>query len=278
MKWHLVIACVALVSAFIASSADAAPKKILVVTITTGFRHSSIETAEKVITELGRSSGAYDVELAAVTPAESPGASASQEHAAASGTVQAAYDERARAVLAEKMSAAALKGYDGIVFANTTGDLPVPDKDAFIRWIHEGGAFIGIHSASDTLHGYRPYIEMLGGEFDQHGDQVTIEAINKDASHPANRHLGATWNLQGRKEEIYLLKNYLGQSVRELIVLNRHPNTGAPGHFGISWCREFGRGRVFYTSLGHNEAVWEMAEFQKHILGGIDWALNRRHR
>ena len=46
-----------------------------------------------------------------------------------------------------------------------------------------------------------------------------------------------------------------------------------PSILGVSWCREFGKGKVFYTSLGHNEYVWEMPEYQKHILGGIEWAL-----
>lgn len=245
VKRHLLTGVLATVaSALFASSAVAAPSKILVVTTTLGFRHSSIETAESVIAELGKSSGVYEVELAA-----------------------------GKAALAEKMTPAALKGYAGVIFANTTGDLPLPDRDAFIEWVRNGGAFIGIHSASDTFHGYRPYIDMLGGEFDYHREQVVIEGINRDASHPANRHLGEMWDLQGKKEEIYVFKNYMQKSVHELIVLNRHPNSNEPGSFPVSWCREFGKGRVFYTSLGHNEYVWEMPEFQQHLLGGIEWAL-----
>ena len=248
-----------LAAAFVAAGATAAPK-ILVVTTTMDYRHSSIETAEKVIAELGRSSGLYDVDFASVAPPEDR-------------AEQTAYEEKIRAVLAAKMNPQALKGYDGVVLASTTGELPLPDRDAFIRWIKDGGAFVGIHGASDTLHGYPPYREMLGGEFDVHHEQVEIEAINVDPSHPANRLLGPTWNLQGKKEEIYLFRNYLRPSLHELLVLDRHPNTGAPGHFGISWCREFGEGRVVYTSLGHNEHLGQMPEFRQHILGGIGWAL-----
>lgn len=250
----------ALAAVLAVAGAAAAPKKVLVVTTTLGYRHASIETAEKVIAALGRSLGHYDVELASVAPPKDPGASA-------------AYEQEIRSVLAAKMNPAALQGYDAVVFANTVGELPLPDRDAFIRWVRNGGAFVGIHSASDTLHGYPPYREMLGAEFEVHHEQVVVEAINADPAHPANRHLGATWNLQGRKEEIYLFRNYLRPSLRELLVLDRHPNSGAPGHFGISWCREFGRGRVFYTAFGHNEEVWQMPEFQQHLLGGIGWAL-----
>jgi uncharacterized protein len=270
MKNLLFRRCLALLAAaFIATGAAAAPKKILVVTTTLGYRHSSIETAEKVIAELGRSSGLYDVEFASVAPPKDPGANPSEAQRAE----QAAYEEKVRAVLAAKMNPAALKGYSAVVFANTVGELPLPDRDGFIRWVRDGGAFVGIHSASDTLHGYPPYREMLGGEFEVHHEQVVIDALNVDPSHPANRHLGPSWNLQGRKDEIYLFKNYLRSSLHELLVLDRHPNTRAPGHFGISWCREFGSGRVFYTALGHNEQLWEQPEFRKHVLGGIAWAL-----
>jgi uncharacterized protein len=260
MKCFLWLTCFAAMACGVVTDAMAAPpKKILVVTTTMGFRHASIETAERVLASLGQSSAAFDVELAAVTPVE--------------GMAPAAYAAQVSAMLERKMNPAALKRYEGIVFASTTGELPLPDKAAFIQWIRDGGAFIGIHSASDTLHAYRPYIDMLGGEFDYHREQVSIEALNRDATHRANLHLPATWTLDGKLEEIYVFKNYDPASVRELLVLDRHPNTRAPGHFPISWCRDFGKGRVFYTALGHNEHVWLTPAFQSHLLGGIEWAL-----
>lgn len=261
----MLASCLAAVAVASAPDADAAsPKRVLVVTVTTEYRHASIATAERTLEAMGRASGLFEVEFASVEPPpESDKAG------------QAAYAEKVRAVLAEKTNAAALKRYDAVVFANTTGDLPLPDKEALVQWVKDGGAFIGIHSASDTLHGHRPYIEMLGGEFDHHREQVRISGINADRTHPATRHLAAVWDLQGQKEEIYLFKNYLRHAVHELIVLDRHPNTGAPGHHPLSWCRDFGQGRVFYTALGHNEVVWNMPEFRAHLQGGIAWALRQ---
>ena len=260
MKCLLWLTCVATLAVGLVADAMAAPpKKVLVVTTTLGYRHASIETAERVLTSLGRASGSYEVELAAVAPA---------------GNAESdAYKEQVKAMLERKLNAAALKRYDGIVFASTTGDLPLPDQAALIQWVRDGGAFVGIHSASDTLHGYRPYLDMLGGEFDYHREQVRIAALNRDAAHPANRHLPAIWDLDGQLEEIYVFKNYRAGRVHELLVLDRHPNTGVAGNFPLSWSREEGQGRVFYTALGHNEAVWAMPAFQRHVLGGIEWAL-----
>jgi len=66
--------------------------------------------------------------------------------------------------MAQKMTAESLKNYDGVIFANTTGELPLPDKEAFMEWLKSGKAFIGMHSAADTFPSLPPYREMLGAE------------------------------------------------------------------------------------------------------------------
>ena len=256
--------------------AQAAPKKVLVVTITTGFRHSSIPTAEKVLAALGQDSGAFSVEYARVEPNDP------QFKGDNGKPDKAKVDAAIKAVLAEKMSPAALKEYDAIIFANTTGDLPLPDKQAFLDWIKSGKGFVGMHSATDTFHHFEPYIEMIGAEFKTHGPQVEVDAINQDQECPACRQLPADWKVF---DEIYQFKNFDRTKVHGLLTLDKHPNDKTPGDYPIAWCKEYGQGRVFYTSLGHREDVWdpswkdrknskEVAEaYQAHILGGIKWAL-----
>ena len=176
----------------------------------------------------------------------------------------------------------------GYLRQSTTGDLPIPDKQGFLDWIKAGHAFIGIHAASDTFHGWPGYIDMLGGEFKHHGPQVAVECLNQDPANPATAALPATWNIS--QEEIYQFTNYDSTKVHDLLILDKHPETGAPGHYGVSWCKEYGSGRVFYTSLGHREDLWDPTDFadqadarknsveiskayQAHVLGGIEWAL-----
>ena len=65
------------------------------------------------------------------------------------------------------MNAAALKTYDAVIFANTTGDLPLPDPQAFVDWVKSGKGFIGVHSATDTFPKFQPYLDMIGGQFGQ---------------------------------------------------------------------------------------------------------------
>ena len=225
----------------------AEPKKLLVVTATQGFRHSSIPLAEKVLAGLGEQSGLFTVDYA-----------------------RGGEKGKDSADLHEKMSPEALKKYDGVIFANTTGDLPLPDRDAFIAWIKSGKAFIGMHSATDTFHGYRPFIEMIGGEFKSHGAQVGVECLNQDHEHPATQHLGAKYHVF---DEIYIMKSFDRNKVHGLLTLDKEPNKGIPGDYPIAWCKEVGDGRLFYTSLGHREDVWLSRDYQQHILGGIKWAL-----
>ena len=279
-------ACLLLASCVTTSSAGAkAPKRVLVVTTTSGFRHSSIPTAEKVIGELAQKSGAFTVDYARVEPNDS-------QFKGADGKVDKAKVEAAiQAVLAEKISAAALKNYDGIIFANTTGDLPLPDQQAFFDWIKAGHAFIGMHSATDTLHGHpplgplTPYTLMIGAEFKAHHAQAEVDCLNQDPKHPACCNFGPTFHV---KDEIYLMNGFERNSVHGLLALDKHPNDKTPGDYPISWCKAYGKGRVFYTSLGHREDVWDpntpvsfkrenspevALAYQKHILGGIKWAL-----
>jgi uncharacterized protein len=239
--------------------AQAEPKKVLVVTATEGFPHTSVTTAERVLSKLGSTTGAYKV-VAVIRSGPRP-----QDPGA-----QITWMDDMKRRFAELMSPAALQNYDAVIFANTTGELPIPDKDAFIAWVKAGHGFVGMHSATDTFHKYSPYIEMIGGEFMQHGPQVEVSCINQDLRHPATRRVGATWQVF---DEIYQLKNFHRDQVHGLLTLDKHPNNGTPGDYPIAWCKQFGKGKVFYTSLGHREEVWDSQTYQDHILGAIRWAL-----
>ncbi|MCX7866563.1 ThuA domain-containing protein [Limisphaera sp. VF-2] len=263
--------------------ASAAPKRVLVVGVTEGFRHSSIEVGMQVISQLAHDTGLFTVDIANVNPnaPEFRGPDGKPDRA----KVQAAN----KRLLAEKMSPAALANYDLVIFNSTTGDLPIPDMQAFLDWIRSGRGFVGVHAATDTFRGHRPfhpYVQMIGGEFKYHGPQVGVEIINQDPAHAACQHLPNPWKVF---DEIYILDGFERAAVHGLLTLDKHPNEKTPGDYPIAWCKTFGKGRVFYTSLGHREDVWDpnwrdgngqranppevAVAFQRHLLGGIKWAL-----
>jgi uncharacterized protein len=277
---HCALPLIAAMAAALVLTAEAAPRRVLVVSITAGFRHSSIETGNAVIEQLARESASFTVEVVNVNPnvPELSGADGKPDKAKVA--------EANRKALGDKLSAEGLKQYDGIIFNNTTGDLPLPDKEAFLAWIRSGKGFAGMHAATDTFHGFAPFVDMIGGEFKTHGPQVEVDIINQDQQCPACRHLGGNWVVF---DEIYQFKNFDRSKVRGLLTLDKHPNDKTPGDYPIAWIKEYGQGRVFYTALGHREDVWdadwvdgkgerknspEVAKaYQQHILGGIKWAL-----
>jgi type 1 glutamine amidotransferase len=209
--------------------------------VTKGFRHSSIPTAEKVLQQIADRTGEFVLDYART-------------------------DEE----LTAKTTTAALAGYDGVIFANTTGMLPLADNDAFAAWIAAGHAFIGMHSATDTLKGFEPFVDLINGSFKTHGAQATVEILNVDPDHPATAPFDESFIV---KDEIYIFNSYKRENAHVLLTLDKHPNTGAPGHYPISWNKKYGKGNVFYTSLGHREDIWESIPYQLHIIGGMRWAL-----
>ncbi len=281
----------------------AEPKRLLVVSTTLGFRHSSIPVGEKVVRELAERSGDFTVDFASVDPSDPKFILTEEEETALDAESDRSPRSRRRRgnpkveaairdVLAEKMSPEALQNYDGVIFLNTTGTLPIPDSEAFLNWLKEGHAFIGMHAASDTFHGGdepSAYATMLNGEFRTHGAQVSVELLNVDPAHPANAELGRSLTVF---EEMYLFKNYNRSLAHSLLNMDEHPNERTAGHYPVSWCRMYGKGPVFYTSLGHREDIWDPSwadgegkranppevavAYQKHILGGIRWALGLR--
>ena len=219
------------------------PKKLLVVSVTKGYRHASIPVIESTLEELAKQSGAFTLDYA-----------------------------RTDEDLAQKMSAKVLEGYDGVLFASTTGDLPLPDRDAFLKWLEGGKGFVGVHAATDTFHNWRPFIDMIGGEFKTHGPQVTVSVLVDDKAHPATQTLKAPFDVH---DEIYEFKSFGRERVKMLLSMDKHPQSKEPGFYPLAWTREQGKGRVFYTALGHREDVLQAAWFKEHLLGGVSWALSR---
>jgi type 1 glutamine amidotransferase len=295
----------------------AEPKKIIVCTVTTGFRHSSIPYAEKTLQKLADESKAYTVvdwvqqpSVKVPQPPSKPkdlkpdaNDEAKAKHAAElakyeadmlkwnaeektkAAEAQKAFDAEMTAQMA-KLAPDRLAKVDAVIFANTTGDLPLPDKEGFIKWIQGGGAFIAMHSGSDTFHGFKPFLDMLQGEFNGHGAQVPADLVVADSQHPATQGLPNPWPI--KQEEMYLIKNHDRAKLRSLLYMKHHPNKREElGYFPVAWGRMEGKGRVFYTSLGHREDLWSddpalkdrinpvetSQKFQQHILGGIKWAV-----
>ncbi len=191
-----------------------------------------------------------------------------------------------------------LAQFDALFFY-TTGDLCSPGTDkqppmtqegkqALLDAIKAGKGFIGTHSATDTFHTnneakkgperYKnfgaaadPYVRMIGGEFIIHGDQQQSRMRCVDAKFPGMEKSAAGFDL---KEEWYSLKDF-SDDLHVLLVQETDTMKGNPYQrpaYPATWVRPYGKGRVFYTNMGHREDVWTNPTFQDILTGGIHWA------
>ena len=225
----------------------AAPPRVLYVTHSAGFKHAVLPLSEQILPELGRRSGSFEA-----TVSSDP------------------------AVLAAEN----LRNYAAVIFY-TTGELPIDDarKRALIEFVRGGRGFVGIHSATDTFYKWPEYRELVGAYFDDHPwhQEVTIRV--EDRQHPATAHLPEHFTLN---DEIYQFRDWSRASVHVLLSLDvasvdlKNPAVKRTDKdFALAWIHQFGKGRSFYTALGHEPDVWRDPRFQQHLVGGIQWAIGK---
>lgn len=297
MSFRLVLLSACFVLVACASPRAEEPKKparLLAVTVTTGFRHGSIATAEIALEEMGRSSGLFHVDFLRMPPGRLPQPQAPkrgpntsdeewQKQQAAFKAAQeqfrkddTAWQQSLREQCAKAFAPESLANFDGVMFVNTTGDLPIPDVAAFLEWVKAGKAFVGMHAATDTLRTSDLYCDFIGGNFAGHpwGSGGEQGFVVHEPGHPVASMFEPRFRW---KDEIYQYDlRYKPENLRVLVSLDMSASTPKePLHVPVSWVRDYGKGRVFYTNLGHNDATWKEPTFQKHLLQGIAWSLGR---
>jgi type 1 glutamine amidotransferase len=236
------------------SSASSPRKHLLVIGEEKGYRHESVSHAMATIEHLGKESGLWDTTLRTDT----------------------------EALTKKKLeyNAKNLNDFDAVLFF-TGGDLEMDaqQKADFISFIHDDGkGFIGVHSAAITFTDWPEYGDMIGGYYDEH-PWLTFDApiIVEDPTFPGMQQFPHSFVL---RDEIYQMKNYSRDRVRVLMRLDVNKldmkNKDVhrrDGDFAVTWAKMYGKGRVYYTSLGHVKANWDKPEFQQMIAAAIEWAM-----
>lgn len=254
------------------AAASAATKKILFFTKSSGFEHSVISWkagqpshAEKVLLDLGK---ANDWEFAF----SKDGSKFAKDYLA-------------------QFDAVFFYTSGNLCEAGTDKHPPMtPEgKQALFDYVRGGKGFIGAHACSDSFHtdneakkgpdryvnhGLKadPYVQFLGGEFIKHGAQQVATNTITDPNFPGFENLGASFAFH---EEWYSMKDFT-PDIHVLTVINSPAMKGEEYErppYPITWARQEGQGRVWYTAIGHREDVWTNPIFKQMLVGGIKWAL-----
>ena len=231
----------------------AQPRKIIIFTMTKGFRHSSIPLAAKTMEMMGEKTGAW------------------------------------KTVITDKVedfAADNLAKFDAVVIDQCTGDLfkdlPKDKQDemkkGLVEFVKGGKGIVGIHAATDCFYNWAEYGEMMGGYFQGHPfGHISVKV--EDPAHPLNAMFeGKSFEI---KDEIYTFKKpYSRDSLRILLSMDwagsgYHESTAnrPDKDFALVWIREFGKGRVFYTAFGHQDHIFWHPEIMKQLLAGTQYAI-----
>ena len=232
-------------------------KHILVIGQTRGWEHDSVTDGMVAIYNMGRESGLWEAILRTDTEL------ITKKNLGGRNTKNLDY-------------------FDALVFVSTTGELDLDDSQrqdmmSFIK--DDGKGFVGIHAALDTNYKWPEYGEMIGGWFDQH-PWMTFNApiINEDPNFPAVRHFPKAFV---KWDEIYQPKEWSREKVNVLLSLDpaklnyeNNPRIHRRDHdFAVAWAKMHGKGRVFYSTLGHTQESWSDPDIRKMYFEAIRWVL-----
>jgi type 1 glutamine amidotransferase len=231
-------------------------KRVLVISQTKGFEHDSISDAMAAIYNMGVESGLWETTLRTDTEL----------------ITKKNLDRNAKN----------LDYFDALVFVSTTGELDLDDsqkKDMMSFIKDDGKGFVGVHAALDTNYKWPEYGEMIGGWFDQH-PWFTFNApiINEDPGFPAVSHFPHAFV---KWDEIYQPKEWSRDQVNVLLSLDptklnyaNNPRIHRTDHdFAVAWDKMYGKGRVFYSTLGHTQEAWTDPDIRKMYFEAIKWVL-----
>jgi type 1 glutamine amidotransferase len=154
-------------------------------------------------------------------------------------------------------------------------------KNSLEAFVSSGKGLAGCHSATDTYGGWKAYNQMMGGSFNGHPWHQKIPVKNLEPNNPLN----AAFDGKGFEilDEIYQFRADTALPTDRKFLLSMDTTNmkeedvkkggRKDGLYPISWASTFGKGRTFYCSLGHNDAIYMNPMILKHYLAGIQYVM-----
>lgn len=162
----------------------------------------------------------------------------------------------------DDLNEANLEGYDGlIVYANHDSISPSQEK-ALLDFVNGGKGFIPLHSASFCFRNSPEVVEMIGGQFKSHRYD-SFPAVIIKPEHPVMKDIPAFVT----QDETYV-HDKISKNIEVLT-----ERVEGDHHEPYTWVRPYGKGRVFYTAYGHDDATFNNPGFLALVKNGILWAV-----
>jgi type 1 glutamine amidotransferase len=160
----------------------------------------------------------------------------------------------------------ALAPYDlAIIYAGSRRHACTDEQLAGLRkFIERGGGFVPLHFTSANAN--PDFLALVGASFINHPPHGPFEVRVADPDHPITRGLPPTMQIE---DECYR-SDYPDRAALHVLQTSHH-TAGIDGE-PSSWVREIGRGRLFYSALGHDARSFPNPELRELLSRGIRWA------
>ena len=238
------------------------PRKLLIFDLNVGYGgHASIPTANYALARMGEKAGAFQVVVSRDPKVFEP---------------------------------ESLRRFDAVFFNNTVGNLFEDPKlrQSLVEFVYGGGGMMGVHGTTVAFTRWPGAVEdwpefglMIGARGASHRDAREPVFIRlDDPGHP----LTGAFDPGGfayRDEFFRVGDPYSRTRVRVLLSIDNQktdPAAGGPargqvfrkdGDYALSWVRNYGRGRVFYSTIAHNPDVFWDPMMLKFYLGAAQFVL-----
>jgi len=152
-------------------------------------------------------------------------------------------------------------------------------KQSILEYVRSGKGVVGIHAATAACQSWPEYGDMMGAYYGGHIHQEVV-IRHEDPKHPVNACFGGKpFTIT---DEIYIFREpYSRTKVRVIASLDlsrmEDPQKRPDKDYAVSWVRAYGKGRVFYTTLGHEPATYWNPVFLQHLLAGVQYAIGDLH-
>jgi len=182
-----------------------------------------------------------------------------------------------------------VKEYDAIFLNSIVGEfLPDPSMRAdLVRYVNEGGGIGGIHGTPWASRNWDEFADMIGAQSAPHRiENGILKVYDKDNA------IVRPFNYEDLpfREEYYRFEDsgngrLRWDKVRVLLVVDLDEKVPAStdkpwtGYkrpdkvYPVAWIREYGKGRVFYNSMGHMNETFMKPEIVGHFLAGMQYML-----
>lgn len=244
-------------------------RKVLVFSLSWGYKHDAIPYGKKVFQILGQKTRAYEAVVSDDTSMFEP---------------------------------RNLAQFDAVIFNNTNEEIFLPEnfekltneaeiqqakardellKKSLVEWLASGKGLLVIHAGVASFRQWLEYGNIIGARFENH-PWVSGSTVALKVDEP-RRPLAAAfegWDLKIRDEIYQVTDPYSRENLRVILSIDTSKTdmkkqgiVRKDGDFAMSWIKSYGKGRVFYNAFGHDHDIYWNPVVLQHWLDGVQFVV-----